>query len=177
MLRHKFLGSVNYIRAALITGVFAAFVTTLTTNPKANTDPDLVYGITYASIQTDILQPSIIDGMKEIHGVKITFADPGKVAYFFEYEANAQDTLKVVGSLPFAIDNNASSLACTLLESKSNPLEADETLPEQVREATAFFWNSKASDFTFYECIKSPLKHTLLISKTSSRILHKVESI
>ncbi len=178
MLRHNFLLVKNYIRAALITGFFAVFIIYLPTDQKENNaNPDLVYSITHASVLTDILHPSTIDGINEIHGVKITFADPGKVAYYFEYEANAQDTLTVIGSLPFTIDNNVSSLTCTLLDSKSNPLEVKETLSEQVHEATSFFWNSKASDYTFYECIKSPLKHTLLVSKTSSRILHKVESI
>ena len=87
-----------------------------------------------------------------------------------------EDTLKVIGSLPFILDDNVSSLECTLMESNTNPLEITET-SEQVLEATAFFWNSKATDYVFYECAKSPLKHTLLISKTSSRILHKIESI
>ncbi len=119
----------NYIRAALITGFFAAFFIYLTTGHKENnTNSDLVYSITDASVQTDILQPSTINGIKEIHGVKITYADRSKVSYYFEYEANAQDTLKIVGSLPFVIDNNVSSTACTLLESNSNPLEVNETL-------------------------------------------------
>lgn len=178
MLLHRFSIIKNYIRAAWITGFFAAFVIYLPTEQRANNiNPDLVYGISYASVQTDILQPSSIDGLKEIHGVKIAYYDQSKVAYFFEYEANALDTLKVVGLLPFTLDNNASSVACTLLESNSNPLEVNTAFSERVREATSFFWNSQAADYTFYECIKSPLKHTLMISKTSSRILHKVESI
>lgn len=163
--------------AAWITGFFAAFFISLTVDWKEEeTDPNLVYSITPASLQNDILHKATIEGFKQLHGVRVTYADRTKVAYYFEYEANAQDTLNVIGSLPFVLDDNVSSLECTLMESKTNPLETME-LSEQVREATAFFWNLKASDYIFYECAKSPLKHTLLISKTSSRILHKVESI
>jgi hypothetical protein len=163
--------------AAWITGFFAAFFILLTVDWKVeHSDPDQVYSITNASLQTDILHKATIEGLKQLHGVRITYVDRTKIAYYFEYEANVQDTLKVIGSLPFVIDDNASSLECTLMESKTNPLETMET-SEQVREATAFFWNLKPSDFIFYECAKSPLKHTLLISKTSSRILHKIESI
>ena len=177
MLRHKFSFIKNYIRAAWITGFFAAFFIFLTVDRKEESaDPDQVYSITRASLQADILHRATIEGLKELHGVRITYADRTKIAYFFEYEANALDTLRVIGSLPFILDNNISSLECTLMESNSNPLEATE-ISKQVREATKFFWNSNASDYTFYECAKSPLKHTLLISKTSSRILHKIESI
>lgn len=165
--------------AAWITGFFAAFFIFLSVDWKGenseSSDPDQVYSITNASLQTDILHRATIEGLKQLHGVRVTYSDRTRVSYFFEYEANVQDTLKVIGSLPFILDDNISSLECTLMESDSNPL--GEAVSDQVREATAFFWNSNASDYIFYECTKSPLKHTLLISKTSSRILHKVEAI
>ena len=165
---------IDFMKAALITGIFAAFVICL---PTKRINPETGYSISYASVQADILNHVSVEGIQEIHGVKIMDYDHNKVEYYFEYNANAEDTLKMIASLPFAIDDHVSSVAPTLMESNSNPLKINAAFTEEVREATSFFWNAKAEDFIFYECIKSPMKHTLMISKTSSRILHKVESI
>jgi hypothetical protein len=173
MSRHH-ISIMNCIRAALITGIFAAFVVYL---PTERTQPGSGISVSYASIQMDILNHVSISNIKEIHGVKIIDFDRHKIEYYFEYEANALDTLKIIASLPSAIDDNVSSVAPMLMESDFNPLEVSQAFTEEARDATSFFWNAKAEDYTFYECIKSPMKHTLLISKTSARILHKVESI
>ena len=172
MSRQKIL--MDFIKAAMITGVFAAFVVYLPTEHKGS---KAGLSVSYASIQADIFNNVSISGIQEIHGVKIMDYDRNKVEYYFEYEATGIDTLKMIASLPFSIDDRVSSVGPMLMESDSNPLEVNSSFTEEARNATSFFWNAKAEDFTFYECIKSPMKHTLLISKTSSRILHKVESI
>jgi hypothetical protein len=164
----------NSLRAALITGIFAAFVVYL---PTERNYAGSGISVSYASVQMDILNHVSISYIREIRGVKITDFERHKVEFYFEYEANAQDTLKLIASLPSAIDNEVSSVAPMLMESDINPMEISEAYTEEAREATSFFWNAKAEDYTFYECIKSPMKHTLLISKSSSRILHKVESV
>ena len=164
----------NFIKAALITGIFAAFIVYL---PTKRINPETGFSISYASIQADILNHVSIDGIQEIHGVKIIDYDKNKIEYYFEYEATGIDTLKMIALLPFSIDDRASCVAPMLMESDSNPLEVNPSFTKEVRDATSFFWDAKAEEFTFYECIKSPMKHTLLISKTSSRILHKVETI
>lgn len=163
----------NIIKAALITGVFAAFVIYLPSNPAQKSG----LSMSYASVQADIFNNVSIGNIQEIHGVKIMDYDHQKVEYYFEYEANEMDTLKMIASLPFVVDNNISNVAPVRMESNSNPLDVNPTFTEEIRDAIAFFSNAKAEEFTFYECVKSPMKHTLLVSKTSSRILHKVESI
>ncbi|HEY3430154.1 MAG TPA: hypothetical protein VGK39_05705, partial [Cyclobacteriaceae bacterium] len=110
--------------------------------------------------------------LREIHGVSITRAD--KVSYYYEYEADHHQVLNVLASLPFRLDNNKSSVQCGWMNSDSNPLEY-ENISEAEVEASAFFWRANPEEYSFYECLKSPLKHTLLISKTSPRILHRVE--
>ena len=164
----------NIGKAALITGIFAAFVIYLTTD---RTHAKAGLSMSYASVQQDIFNEISIGDIQEIHGVKVIDYENQKIEYYFEYEANALDTLKMIASLPFAIDDNVSHVAPVRMESNRNPLEINQSFTEEIREAIAFFSNAKAEDFTFYECVKSPMKHTLLISKTSSRILHKVESI
>jgi hypothetical protein len=164
----------NILKAAMITGVFAAFVIYL---PTDRTHSKSGLSMSYASVQADIFNHVSLESIQELHGVKIIDYDHQKVEYYFEYEANLVDTLKIVASLPFAIDDNISYVAPVLMENDANPLEVNPTFTEEIREATAFFWNAKPEEFTFYECVKSPMKHTILISKTSSRVLHKVESI
>ena len=169
---------INYFRAALITSFFAALVIYLPEDRSGSSmDPESVHGITHASLQADILQGATIADLKEIQGIKVVYADYGKCTYYFKYEADPNDTLNVISDLPFVLDNNPSSIACLLMNSNSSPLEAKKALTNQELEASAFFWNSKPEDFTFYECIKSPFRHTVLISKSSPVILHRVESI
>jgi hypothetical protein len=155
----------------MITGVFAAFVIYLPSDPQSKSGLSL----SYASVQADIFNQ--VGNIHEIHGVKIMDHDRQKVEYYFEYEATEVDTLKMVASLPFTIDDHPSNLAPVPMESSTNPLEVNPTFTAEILDAIAFFSNAKADEFTFYECVKSPMKHTILISKTSSRILHKVESI
>lgn len=177
-MTRNLINILNYFRAALITGFFAALVIYLPTDRSgAAIDPKSVQGITHASLQSDVLQGGTIADLKEIHGIKVVYADYGKCTYYFKYEADPNDTLNVIGDLPFLLDNNTSSVACLPMYANSNPLEAVRKLTAQEREASSFYWNSKPEDFTFYECIKSPFRHTVLISKSSPLILHRMESI
>lgn len=174
----KFTSVINYFRAALITGFFAALVIYLPADRSNRImDPESVSGIVLASIQEDILQGATIANLKEINGIRIVYNDYSKCTFYFKYQADPYDTLKVIGDLPFVLDDNASSVACFLMNSNSNPLDENKTLTKQELEASSFFWNSKPEEYTFYECIKSPFKHTVLISRSSPVILHKVETI
>jgi hypothetical protein len=83
----------------------------------------------------------------------------------------------MVASLPFRIDDHVSSVAPVLMESNSNPLEVNAFFTKEALDATSFFWNAKPEEYTFYECFKGSMKHTLLISKTSAKILHKIETV
>ena len=161
----------NILKAAMITGVFAAFVIYLPSDPQSKSG----LSMSYASVQADIFNQ--IGNIHEIHGVKIMDYDRQRVEYYFEYEATEVDTLKMVASLPFAIDDHASNVAPIRMESATNPLAVNPIFTAEILDAISFFSNANAEDFTFYECVKSPMKHTILVSKTSSRILHKVESI
>jgi hypothetical protein len=173
MSRYKIL-ILNFTRAALITGIFAAFVIYLPTKHRGSNSG---LSVSYASVQADIFNNVAIGGIQEIHGVKIMDYENRKIEYYFEYEANEKDTLQMIASLPFRMDDRISNVAPMLMESNSNPLEVNASFTKEAMDATSFFWKAKAEDFVFYECVKSPMKHTLLVSKNSSRILHKVESI
>jgi hypothetical protein len=167
----------NHLRAALIMGFFAALTIYITDKREeelpvwADSSPN----ISSASVQHDIYQDMSAE-IQQLNGVKVRDSRTGKFVYYFEYIANKQDTLRRISAMPFLKDNRTSSLSVELMESSLNPLDGS-TLSEEERTATSFFWNAKGEEFTFYECYKSPVKHTLLLSKTSDKILHKVEFI
>jgi hypothetical protein len=166
----------KYTRAILIMGGFAAFILCLPIEKKAEYfyEAGSPFFIQQAFVETDIFGNAFPGKIEQLHGIRIDDQQTGKYAYYFEYVANKQDTLRRISTLPFLKDNRLSSTNCMLMESDSNPL-IEKSIHSEVREATAFFWNTDADEFTFYECYKSPVKHTVLLSKTSDRILHKVE--
>jgi len=167
----------KYFRAAWIMGFFAALAIYLPNQGAIEDQYEIYFGISIseASVAQEVFGNSHI-GLRQLNGVRIVNPDTGKYTYYFEYIANKQDTLRKISALPFLKDNRPSSLACELMNSPVSPLD-NSPLTQEERDATSFFWDAQAEDFIFYECYKSPVKHTLLLSKTSDRILHKVEFI
>lgn len=141
------------------------------------TQPEIYFGppVSEASVQQEFFQDASF-AIQELNGVRIIDQETGKPTYYFEYIANKQDTLRRISALPFRRDNRKSSLSCELMNASINPLENSE-LTDEERSIASFFWEAEAEEFTFYECYKSPVKHTLLLSKNSDRILHKVEFV
>lgn len=167
----------NYFRAASIMGIFAALVIYLPNqNPDRQRD-EVYFGVPVSevSVEQEVFGDAKFP-LEQLNGVKILNPDTGRFTYYFEYIASKPDTLHRIAALPFLKDNRPSSLTCERMNSNSNPLDGA-ALSQTERDATSFFWDARADEFTFYECYKSPVKHTLLLSKTSDRILHKVEFI
>ena len=166
--------AVKYGKGAILPISFAAFIIYTSLNVKRDSQIDT--STTYVSDSSvhEILGHSI-ENIQEIHAVKVSRAD--KVSFYFEYEADHTKVLSLLASMSFRLDNNNSSVQCGLMNSESNPLLCFGALSQVERDASSFFWSANATDYTFYECTKSPLKHTMLVSKTSSRILHRVEMI
>lgn len=164
-----------YYRAGLLMILFAVTATYLPKVDMGSEHSDIYFGmpVNEASIQEFFNDPAF--KVQQLNGVKIFNPETGKPTYYFEYIANKQDTLRRISAMPFLKDNRKSSMACELMYSDLNPLENN--LSQEERDASSFFWNAQADEFTFYECYKSPVKHTLLLSKTSDRILHKIEFV
>ncbi len=174
----------NYFRAALIMGFFAVLTIYLPNRETVDSRYEIHFGISSsdASVEQEIFGDANLPAgrqgfeLNQLNGVKILNPATGKYTYYFEYIANKQDTLRRIEALPFLKDNRPSSLSCELMNAPLNPLDGS-TLTQEERDATSFFWDAQTDEFTFYECYKSPMKHTLLLSKTSDRILHRVEYI
>jgi hypothetical protein len=165
-----------YLVAGLATMLFATLVIFL---PQRRTtgEAELYYGppISHASVQHEIFGNTGVP-LQQLNGVKIFNADTGRFTYYFEYIANKQDTLRRIAALPFLKDNRRTSLSYQLLDSFENPLDGSKLSKEEY-EASSFYWDARGEEFTFYECYRSPMKHTILLSKNSDRVLHKVEVI
>lgn len=165
----------NYVRAALILGFFAVLAVYLPHKPEHKSDLYFGMPVNQASVQHNFFNDPAFS-LQQLNGVKIVNPDTGKITYYFEYIANKKDTLRRIGAMPFLKDNRLSSTTCELMNGESNPLD-NSALTQEERDASSFFWNAKADEFTFYECYKSPVKHTLLLSNTSDRILHRIEFV
>jgi hypothetical protein len=172
---NKIRAAKTYGGAALFTLLFAAFIvyTSLGITKGGIVDTSSTY-VSDSSVRESILGFSIED-LHEIQGVQISKAD--KISYYFEYEADHTQVLNVIASMPFRMDNNRSSTQCGLMSSESNPLLAYKEVSQTEFEASTFFWKAKPEEYIFYECVRSPMKHTMLVSKNSNRILHRVELI
>jgi hypothetical protein len=112
--------------------------------------------------------------IKEINGVRVIYKS-GKSASYFEYEADACALLKVINTLPFKRTNAITDTVCRAMEIPFS-LSGKVVLSEEEIAATYFFWEVGPKDFLYYECIKAPQKHTILISKTTDRVFHRIES-
>lgn len=111
--------------------------------------------------------------IQELKGVKVSYAS-GRYTCYFEYNANQQDILKVINTLPFDINTRLSDTLCRKMDEEFS-LNGKRIRSNQEIASSSFFWNINPNNFTYYECIKSPMRHTLLLDKHSNRILHRIE--
>jgi hypothetical protein len=162
----------QYGTAILVTAAFAALILFTTKERVVHTETGVT--VSDSSIRTDILNSYALE-IKEIHGVKIHDHDADSVSYYFEYEADFQDILNAIAALPVTIDDNRISTQCGLMNRDVNPLELFKGLSKKEQDASGFFWKAKPEEYVFYECLKGSMRHTLLVSKSSSKILHWIE--
>lgn len=159
-------------KAMLLMASFAAFI--LYTAEKRTAQIETTVSISDSSVRAEILNSYSID-LKEIHGIKVYSSD--SLSYYFEYEADYNQILNAISLLPVRIDDHRTSIRCGLMNSNSNPMQDFKGLSKTEVSASEFFWKANPEEYTFYECLKGSLKHTLLISKTSAKILHRIEGV
>ncbi len=111
--------------------------------------------------------------IQELKGVKATYVS-GRYTCYFEYNANQQEVLRAIDILPFDINTRLSDTQCRKMDGDFS-LSGKRILSNQEINSSAFFWSINPEDFTYYECIKSPMRHTILLDKYSNKILHRIE--
>lgn len=110
-----------------------------------------------------------------INGVKLSYAN-GRYASYFAYEADAETVINTIATLPF--NRYAPVADTTCYKTNFDTLEQlQHTLSEAELQSSAFFWNAPREQFEVYECLKAPLRHTLLISRRSGQVFHRIEYV
>ncbi len=111
--------------------------------------------------------------IEDVQGIKVKYGN-GLHSSYFEYDADPESLLAKISYLPFSkytvrADTTCRPVAFAEVEFMRSHLTHFET------ENAAFFWDATSEAYHVYECIKTPLRHTLLISKNSNRVLHRIE--
>lgn len=111
----------------------------------------------------------------DVTGIKLTTLSGHDIRYF-HYRSNSQDVLKALSNSPFTRTAIYADTLCRKVEyTYVEGLRA--TLPYAERDASSFFWNNVSADLEYYESVKPPLKHLIIINKSSNDIYHRVELI
>lgn len=123
----------------------------------------------------DSLPPDAIRHLQleNIGGLKVKYST-GRYVSYFEYSANSDTVLNVIANLPFSKHTPLADTSCRKVPSESlQQLRSLVSIEEQTTGTS--FWDANMNDVEVYECLKAPFRHVLVISKNSSRILHRIE--
>jgi hypothetical protein len=110
----------------------------------------------------------------EINGVRAMYSS-GRHTSYLEYEADPMRVLFAVQSIPFAMHEGGDTL-CRDMNQKFS-LSGNRVLSKEEQQQASFFWNMNPDEFVYYECLKGSQRHTILVSKNSNRILHRIEKL
>ena len=102
------------------------------------------------------------------------FIEKGKAVTYLEYETDAHVLLKTIANLPFSKYAMRADTVC--VETGFYELTAlKNSISKEELSTGSYFWNIETENYQLYECIKGYEKHTLLISKNSEQVLHRIE--
>lgn len=113
--------------------------------------------------------------LNDAEGVKIKYHN-GNYASYFTYEADRDALLQAISSLPFPRYVIKADTVCHAISFRDIAL-LRQAVTDAEHEAASFFWDVDATEYDVYECLKPPMRHTLLVSKNSKQVLHRAEYI
>ena len=111
--------------------------------------------------------------LSDVVGIKIKH-HTGLYSNYFEYRADRDLLLETLSELPFVMQGTVADTQCHPI-SFEEMARIQEDLTTIEIENTSFFWTADASSIDVFECIKPPFRHTILVTKNSNRILHRIE--
>jgi hypothetical protein len=109
----------------------------------------------------------------QLSGIKASYAS-GRSTTYFEYEGEPSSFLRAISTLPFS-PTEISDTFCRKIDEPFS-LSGKRLLSDEEIKAASFFWGIDPADYTQYECLKGRQRHTILISNTTGRILHRIEA-
>jgi hypothetical protein len=144
-------------------------------NLDAGSLPNAVDPIIFYTSLADTLPSKTYQQLHVDHvtGIKIKDLRGHEVRYF-EYQADHQILLRALSHMPFEKYALLSDTVCRRIT--FNELSTI-NISSIEREASSFFWNSTEDEYELYACIKSPMKHWVLINRSSRKIIHRIEYI
>jgi hypothetical protein len=111
----------------------------------------------------------------QLSGFRVMYF-PGRWDYYFEYNTDHHELLKVIGKLPFNVFDEKGDLACRPIpKTDAESGQQIHSSFDNVLSVTASFRNTTDENFAYYECIKGNKKHVLFLSLDSDRVLHRIE--
>jgi hypothetical protein len=138
-------------------------------------DPASIPPLVLATSLSDTISPNALRALKleKVTGLKVKYIT-GHFASYFEYEADGKQILKTISQLPFSRYATLADTVCSPLTPVDLALLRKHVSGDEIKHGSSF-WTADLEEFELYECLKSPLKHTILIGKNSRRILHRIE--
>lgn len=139
------------------------------TYEQAENAPPLVI---YTSLDDTLPKKSMQAlNLPRVLGTKVKYMT-GHYASYFEYEADGDDVLRMIGNLPFSMEAVRADTTCLKMDKRHLDLIRDKISPQEYENASAFW--SAGDDFEIYACVKYPYLHTVLINRKSNKVLHRV---
>jgi hypothetical protein len=131
--------------------------------------------IVYTSLE-DSLPKKTMEALQlgRVTGIKVKYPQDGHNVRYFEYEADATVLIHEISKLPFEKYAAISDTFCRSVDGDHLKLSRSRVSDTELN-ASSSFWNADLNAFDIYECIKSPAKHSILISRTSKKIFHRIE--
>lgn len=145
-----------------------------TLNTLASVDEAIGPVVLHASLR-DTLSPAFLQALQleKVEGLNVKYLS-GQETHYFAYIADPDAVLRAVVHTAFSTHVAVADTVCRRLDHHAlamlaQPLHATELA------AGAFFWEADAAEFEVYECVRGPIRHTLLISRATRNVLHRVE--
>ncbi len=156
-------------------------ISALSCNRIQPSDPDksIAYNeaepVVFSTSLADTLSQKAFDELNvgEVSGIKVKYLS-GHENRYFEYVAEKQLVLRVISHLPFTKYSVFSDTNCRRI-SFNDLNTVREKISETEYENSLSFWNADPGSIEVYECIKSPLRHTLLFDSKSNHVTHRIE--
>jgi hypothetical protein len=141
--------------------------------PKDDGGTD-VLPITFAVSLKDSLPASTFHLLSEpdVQGIRLLDLYGNDIRYF-SYHMEANTLIQALSLSPFSIEAISADTVCRRLE--NNNLSRDQFKANELSRATAFLEAKDSHEI--YEIIKPPLRHLVLINRSTHEVLHRVSNM
>ncbi|HTE33397.1 MAG TPA: hypothetical protein VK666_23610 [Chryseolinea sp.] len=165
----------------ILAGVWAVFCWSACTRPshidsipKENETAPQVTAVTLKDTLPAQMNKAIENlNLGNVMGIQLRYPS-GRAASYFVYHAEKNATLMAISRLPFSKNAGVADAACRPMDGAEWTALRAQASPSELN-AAEFFWDADPNDYVAYECLKTPMRHTLLVNKHTDEIIHRIE--